>query len=159
MVSMIHFIHGFTHLRDIHKYYEMSILSVHCSSIRLGYDALTKLFDALGRNLNTCKTAVHSLEVQDRFIYQKDKKASVVEYKDEIIDVYCVLTYRDLNESAAEQENYLRHMECGDKAYTKESFEKANYYLGVMVLQTSLEDKSPKKSMNFMKNAGVWNLL
>jgi len=62
-------------------------------------------------------------------MYQKGKKASVVEYKDEIINGYRVLTYRDLNKSAAEQENYLRHMERGDKAYTKEGFEKAKYYL------------------------------
>ena len=44
------------------------------------------------------------------FMYQKGRKASVVEYKEEIINGYRVLTYRDLNESASEQENYLRHM-------------------------------------------------
>ena len=76
-------------------------------------------------------------------MYQKGKKASVVEYKDEIIDGYRILTFRDLNESAAEQENYLRHMARGDRAYTKEGFEKAKNYLGVTVLQTSLQDKSP----------------
>ena len=68
----------------------------------------------LGKNLNTCKAAVHSLEMHDRFMYQKGKKASVIEYKDEIIDGYRVITYRDLNESAAEQENYLRHIARGD---------------------------------------------
>lgn len=56
----------------------------------------------LCKNLNICKSAVHSLEMHDRFMYQRGKKASVVEYKDEIIDGYRVLTYNDLNESAAE---------------------------------------------------------
>ena len=126
----------------------------------------------LGKNLNTCKAAVQSLEMQDRFMYQKGKKASVVEYKDEIIDGYRILTFRDLNESAAEQENYLRHMARGDRAYTKEGFEKAKNYLGVTVLQTSLQDKSPlevytlyKKRWtietfyNYFKNKAGYNCL
>ena len=293
-VALIHFIHGFTYLRDIHCYYDMSVLSVRFPFLKLGYDALSKLYDTLGRrqtnvlrmeeklletssrqmaidghvigcvsenndlsekgykfkklgepqinllmaydvntgipllsriyegasadkvsirdflglvemkdmlfivdrgfysaenirllssngnayiiplgkNLNTCKAAVQSLEMQDRFMYQKGKKASVVEYKDEIIDGYRILTFRDLNESAAEQENYLRHMARGDRAYTKEGFEKAKNYLGVTVLQTSLQDKSPlevytlyKKRWtietfyNYFKNKAGYNCL
>ena len=272
-VAMIHFIQGFTYLRDIHSYYDMSILSIRYPSLKLGYDALSKLYDALGRrqgnvirmeeklisdcsrqmaidghvigcestmndlaekgykfkklgeaqinllmaydvntgiplmsriyegastdkvsikdfldqivlkdmlfivdrgfysvdnlnlfssngnayiiplgkNLNTCKAAVHSLEMHDRFMYQKGKKASVVEYKEEIIDGYRVLTYRDLNESASEQENYLRHMGRGDKSYTNEGFQKAKYYMGVTVLQTSLENASPEEIYTLYK--------
>lgn len=105
----------------------------------------------LARNLNTCRKAVHSLEMHDRFMYQKGKKASVIEYKDDIIDGYRVLTYRDLNESTAEQENYLRHMEKGDKAYTKEGFEQARYYMGVTVLQTSIDDKEPEEIYTLYK--------
>ena len=272
-VAMIHFIQGFTYLRAIHSYYDMSILSIRYPSLKLGYDALSKLYDALGRrqgnvirmeeklisacsrqmaidghvigcestmndlaekgykfkklgeaqinllmaydvntgiplmsriyegastdkvsikdfldqivlkdmlfivdrgfysvdnlnlfssngnayiiplgkNLNTCKAAVHSLEMHDRFMYQKGKKASVVEYKEEIIDGYRVLTYRDLNESASEQENYLRHMGRGDKSYTNEGFQKAKYYMGVTVLQTSLENASPEEVYTLYK--------
>ena len=98
----------------------------------------------LGKNLNTCKAAVHSLEMHDRFMYQKGKKASVVEYKEEIINGYRVLTYRDLNESASAQENYLRHMSRGDKSYTSEGFQKTKSHMGVTVLQTSLEKASPE---------------
>ena len=272
-VAVIHFIQGFTYLRDIRSHYDMSVLSLWYPSLKLGYDALSKLYDALGRrqgnvikmeekliaacsrqmavdghvigcesttndlaekgykfkklgeaqinllmaydvntgiplmsriyegastdkvsikdflglvelkdllfivdrgfysvdnlklfsgngnayiiplgkNLNTCKAAVHSLEMHDRFMYQKGKKASVVEYKDEIIDGYRVLTYRDLNESATEQENYLRHMSRGDKSYTNEGFQKAKYYMGVMVLQTSLENASPEEIYTLYK--------
>ena len=273
VVAVIHFIQGFTYMRDIHNYYDMSILSVRYPSLKLGYNALSKLYDALGRrqtsvihmeeklvadcskqmaidghvigcesalndlaekgykfkklgeaqvnllmaydvntgiplisriyegassdkvsvrdfmdqvelrdmlfivdrgfystdninlfssngnayiiplgkNLNTCKAAVHSLEMHDRFMYQKGKKASVIEYKDEIIDGYRVITYRDLNESAAEQENYLRHIARGDKAYTKEGFEKAKYYMGVTVLQTSLDDETAQEVYELYK--------
>lgn len=85
---------------------------------------------------------------------KKGRKASVVEYKDEIIDGYHVITYRNLTESAAEQENYLRHMSMNDKAYTKEKFEEQKYFMGVTVLQISIEDKPRKRYINFSKNAG-----
>ena len=273
LIAMIHFIQGFTYLKDMNSYYEMSILSQKYPGMKLGYDALSKLYDALGRrqksvlqfeenlvsscsgqiavdghvipcsstendlaekgykfrllgeeqmnllmaydintgipllskiyegasvdrisikdftqqvnfsntlfivdrgfyseenlnmfqsngnayiiplgkNLKTCKSAVHSLEMHSRFMYQKGKKAAVVEYKDEIIDGYRVITYRDLNESTAEQENYLRHMALGDKAYTKEGFEKVKYYMGVTVLQTSVEDKTAQEIYGLYK--------
>ena len=108
----------------------------------------------LAKNLNTCRAAVHNLEMHDRFMYQKGKKATVVEYKDEIIDGYRVLTYRDLNESAAEQENYLRHIEKGDVSYTKENFNKLKYFMGVTVLQTSLEEQTPEEVYSLYKSAG-----
>ena len=62
-----------------------------------------------------------------------------------IIDGYRVLTYRDLNESAAEQENYLRHMEHGDKSYTKEGFEKTKYYINFRFKKSCC---NRKKTMN-----------
>lgn len=272
-VSLIHFVQGFTYLRDIKNYYDMSVLSLRYPKLKMGYESLSKLYDALGRrqdnvlkfeekliqecsgqiaidghvigclssendlaekgykfnklgesqinllmaydvnthvplmsrfyegassdkvsvkdflnqvnlsdmlfivdrgfysvdnlnlfisngnqyiiplgkNLNTCKAAVHSLEMHDRFMYQKGKKASVVEYKDEIIDGYRVLTYRDLNESASEQQNYLRYIAKGNKSYTKEGFEKAKYYMGVTVLQTSIEDSTPEEIYTLYK--------
>lgn len=273
VVSLIHFIQGFTYLKDIKGYYDMSVLSLRFPSLKLGYESLSKLYDTLGRrqtnvlqfeeklisecsrqiaidghvigcestendlaekgykfkklgesqinllmaydinthvplmsrvyegastdkisikdfigqlefsnmlfivdrgfysidninlfssngnqyiiplgkNLNTCKAAVHSLEMHDRFIYQKGKKASVVEYKDEIIDGYRILTFRDLNESAAEQQNYLRYIAQGNKSYTKEGFEKVKYFMGVTVLQTSLENNTAEEIYSLYK--------
>lgn len=272
-IALIHFIQGFTYMRDIKTFYDMSMLSLKYPTLKMGYESLSKLYDTLGRrqtnvlkfeeklisecshqiaidghvigcestendlaekgykfkklgesqvnllmaydvntniplisriyegasndkvsvrdflnqvelrdmlfivdrgfysteninlfnsngnqyiiplakNLNTCRKAVHSLEMHDRFMYQRGKKASIVEYKDDIIDGYRVLTYRDLNESTAEQENYLRHMSKGDKSYTKEGFEKAKYYMGVTVLQTSIEEKSPEEIYTLYK--------
>lgn len=273
VIALIHFLQGFTYLKDIKSYYDMSILSLKYPTLKPGYQPLSKLLDALGRrqtnvfkfeqklidkctkqiavdghvtgcestendlaekgykfsklgesqlnllmaydintgipltskiyegdcpdkisvkdfvdltelkdmlfivdrgfyskenlnifsnngnqyiiplakNLNTCRKAVHSLEMHDRFMYQKGKKASVVEYKDDIIDGCRVLTFRDLNESAAEQENYLRHMLKGDESYTKEGFEKIKYFMGVTVLQTSIEDKKPQEIYELYK--------
>lgn len=277
IIAMIHFIQGFTYLRDIKNYFDMSVLSIKYPSLKFGYEALSKLYDSLGRrqtnvikfeeklftecsrqiaidghvigcestendlaekgykfkklgeaqinllmaydvntcvplmsriyegasldkvsvkdfldqvsvkdmlfivdrgfysaeniklfssngneyiiplgkNLNTCKQATSSLDMDDRFMYQKGKKASVVEYKDEIIDGIRVLTFRDLNESASEQENYLRHIANGDKAYTKEGFEKTRHFMGVTVLQTSLKSKTPEEIYTLYKKRWV----
>ena len=42
-------------------------------------------------------------------------------------------------------------MQRGDKSYTREGFEKAKYYMGVTVLQTSLEDKTPQEVYELYK--------
>lgn len=273
VVAIIHFIQGFVYLRDIKAYYDMGILSLKYPTLKLGYEALSKLYDALGRrqanvirfeeklvtecsrqiaidghvigcgstcndlaekgykfgklgeaqvnllmaydvnthvplmsriyegasadkvsvrdflgqvelrnmlfiidrgfystenlrifssngnqyiiplarNLKACRQAVQSLEMKDRFMYQRGRKASVVEYKEETIDGCRVLTYRDLSESAAEQENYLRHMAKGDKSYTAEGFEKYRHYMGVTVLQTSSRDKGAEEIYTLYK--------
>ena len=49
VVAVIHFVQGFTYMRDIHTYYEMSYLSLKYPSLKLGYDALSSLLDSLGR--------------------------------------------------------------------------------------------------------------
>ena len=273
VVSMIHFIQGFTYMKDIQSYYDMSYLSIKYPSLKLGYESLSSLYDSLGRrqgsvikmeenlvaassgqvaidghvigcvsdendlaakgykfrkigepqinllmaydintgtpllsriyegasidkvsvkdlmhqvefrnilfvvdrgfysvenlklfssngnsyiiplgkNITACKKAVSSLEMTGRFMYQQGRKASVVEYKDEIIDGNRVITYKDLNESAAEQANYLRHMEMGDKAYTQEGFDKFKDFMGVTILQTSIKDKTPQEIYEIYK--------
>lgn len=105
----------------------------------------------LGKNLTACKKAISSLEMVGRFMYQRGRKASVIEYKDDMIDGNRVITYRDLNESAAEQTNYLRHMGMGDKAYTQEGFDKLKDFMGVIVLQTSIVGKTPQEIYEIYK--------
>ena len=273
VVAMMHFIHGFTYLRNIKTYYDMSILSLRYPFLKLGYDSLSKLYDALGRrqsnvikmeeklilacsrqmaidghaigcesnnndlaekgykfnklgetqinllmaydvntgiplisriyegasidkvsikdfvnqvelkdmlfivdrgfysnenlklfssngnayiiplgkHLNACKSAIQNLEMNNRFVYQRGKKASVIEYKDEIINGYRVITYRDLNESILEQENYLLHISQKDKSYTEEGFQSTKDYMGVIILQTSLLNNSPEEIYTLYK--------
>src|SRR6056297_3094374 len=38
-VSIIHFIQGFTYMKDIQSYYEMSYLSIKYPSLKLGYES------------------------------------------------------------------------------------------------------------------------
>lgn len=49
VVSLIHALQGFTYLRDIKKYYDMSWLTLKFPGLKLGYDALCTLYDNLGR--------------------------------------------------------------------------------------------------------------
>lgn len=273
VVALIHYIHGFLYMKDIHKYYEMSYLSLKYPSLKLGYAALSSLYDSLGRrqgkilhleeklvtecsgqvaidghvigcgsmendlaekgykfwkigepqinllmaydvntgmplisriyeggsqdkvsvkdllvqvelkdllfivdrgfysadnlnlftsngnsyiiplakNLTTCKMAVSSLEMTGRFMYQKGRKASVVEYREQITDGQRVLTFRDLNEASTEQANYLRHLARGDKSYTDENFNKLKDFMGVTVLQTSLTAQTPQEIYELYK--------
>lgn len=106
----------------------------------------------LAKNLKACKSAVSNLDMKERFVYQKGKKATVIEYKEEFINGNRVLTFRDLNESAVEQTNYLRHMELGEKSYTQEGFNQNKDFMGVIVLQTSLIDNKPQEIFELYKN-------
>ena len=100
---------------------------------------------------NITKSAVADLFFTKRFVYKKEKKASVIEYK-EIVDSKCrVLVFRDLNESAEEQANYLRYVELGHKSYTMEKYEEIKDLLGVTVLQTNLFEKTPQEIYELYK--------
>lgn len=95
----------------------------------------------LARHLERCKAAVADLTMAGTFRHAQGRKATLVEYKDETLGGRRVLTFRDLSEALAEQDNYLRHIELGDKSYTREGFEAAKDLMGVTVLQTNLEDR------------------
>ena len=99
----------------------------------------------LRKNHKACQQAVSRLDMPIRFVYQKGRKGSLVECKDERIDGQRILTFRDVDEAAAEQTNYLRHIGNGDRSYTKEVFDQLKDYMGVIVLQTSISDKSPQE--------------
>ncbi len=273
LIAVIYFIQGFSHMKDVASYYEMSYLSVKYPSVKLGYTALASMFDSLGRrqgnilrleekliqvsshqiaidghvipnclhendlcekgyrfqkigepqinllmaydvntkiplltkifqggmpdktsvqdfinevpmenvlyivdrgfyskenielftlngnsyimplakNLKICKKAVSDLRLEKYFCYKNGKKSSTIEYKDEIIDGFRVLTYRDINEAAALQTSYLQHIDSDGGKYTEESFMKNKDFFGVIVLQTSLRDESAQEIFKLYK--------
>ena len=121
---------------------------------------------------NLTKDAVAELVFTRRFVYKKEKKASVIEYKEIVDSQYRVLVFRDLNESAEEQANYLRYVELGHKSYTLEKYNEIKDLLGVTVLQTSIFDKTPQEIyelykkrwkietyFNYFKNSADYNAL
>jgi transposase len=49
VMAMIHFANGFCYLKDMEAHYSMSWLSLRYPTLRMGYDNLSRIYDALGR--------------------------------------------------------------------------------------------------------------
>ncbi len=104
-----------------------------------------------GKNLKTCKEDVFNLHLQDHFLYQNGKKSSVIGYRDEMIDGYRVLAFRDLNEFAEKQKEFLGRTASGEKGYSAEDLERNSRYGGFIVLQTSLLKETPEEIYTLYK--------
>ncbi|MDI9470076.1 MAG: transposase [Bacillota bacterium] len=52
-IALIHFIQGFTSVKDIKSYFDMSYLSLKYPTLKLGQAAVSKLYDDLGRRGNS----------------------------------------------------------------------------------------------------------
>ena len=48
-VAVVHFVQGSTYMRDVASFYEMSALQLRLPGLRLGCDALSRLYEGLGR--------------------------------------------------------------------------------------------------------------
>ena len=99
----------------------------------------------LSKGLDACKAAVADMGLPGRFVYERGRKSAVVEFKEHRRGGRRVLVFRDANEAAAMQANYLRHLGRGDKGYTQEGFDAAKELMAVTVLQTSLEGAPPEE--------------
>lgn len=99
----------------------------------------------LHRGLRACREAVADPEVDGRFVYRRGRRASAVEYRDARRRGARVILFRDLNKQALEQSGYLARVERGARGYTAERFDEARDLMGVIVLQTSREDMSPRE--------------
>ena len=98
----------------------------------------------LAKGLAACKEAVARLDMEGRFVYERGRKSALVEFKEDRSAGARVLVFRDVDEAARMQANYLRHVKRGDGSYTMEKFADAKDLMGVTVLQTSLEDEGPE---------------
>lgn len=97
----------------------------------------------LKRSNPACGAAVADPSLPGRFVYEAGRKTTVVEYAERPSGGRRVIAYRDANEAAAMQANYLRHLRRGDRGYTQEGFDAAKDLMGVTVLQTSLAAEGP----------------
>ena len=99
----------------------------------------------LAKGLDACKEAVSRLEMAGRFVWERGRKSALVEFKEQRVGGRRVLVFRDADEAARMQANYLRHVKRGDGSYTMGKFEEKKGLMGVTVLQTSLEDEAPEE--------------
>jgi hypothetical protein len=49
VAALVHFVEGFTYMRDLARFHEMSVLSLRHPGLRMGYDAMRGLYEDLGR--------------------------------------------------------------------------------------------------------------
>ena len=84
--------------------------------------------------------AVSDLNLPGRFTYVNKKDyATIIEYADRIIDDRRVLVVRNVVEQLLEQEDFERNMAWEEDGYTAENYERYAPYMGIHVLETSLD--------------------
>ena len=47
VAALIHFVQGFTYMKDLARFLEMSVLSLRHPGLRMGYDAMSSLYEDL----------------------------------------------------------------------------------------------------------------
>lgn len=104
----------------------------------------------LSPNYKTYKEAVKDLEFSDSFIYERNKKKSVVEYREMLIEGKRVIVFRDSVQNMIEKADYLSNLEQKKKGFTKEKYEQVKEYFGLIVLETNM-DTSPKEIFELYK--------
>ena len=73
------------------------------------------------------------------FVYEKNKKKSVIEYKEEIINGTRVMFFKDQSENAIESADYLSKINDSEGIYTMEKYNLYKNLFGTIVLESNLE--------------------
>ena len=112
----------------------------------------------LSENLVTYKKVIANMVLKDRFIYQKGKKKTIIEYKENIIKETGkrVIIFRDMNQNIIEQEDYLSKIGINEH-FTNEKFEEIKEYFGVIVLETNISEETTPKEI-FSKYKERWKI-
>lgn len=107
----------------------------------------------LSPNLVTYKTVVQDMNLNKVFIYERNRKRSAIEYREILSEdgKSKIIIYRDVNQSALDQADYLKNMENGKGNYTEENYIKVKDFFGVIVLQTNCIDKSAQEIFELYK--------
>lgn len=96
----------------------------------------------LAQNLKDYKEVTKEMNLDKRFVYERNKKVSTIEYKELKKEDKTIYVYRDLNQNAIDQANYLKNMSNNPEKYTEENFNKVKDFFGVIVLQTNSNKKA-----------------
>jgi len=67
VMGLIHFVNGFCYLKDMKQFFDMSWLSIQYPSLKMGYEALSNLYDALGRRQGTCASRLWIFECLSKY--------------------------------------------------------------------------------------------
>jgi len=91
----------------------------------------------LSHNLLAYKEITKELDFKKMFVYEKNKKRSIIEYKEMVIEDQHIFMYRDTNQNELEKMDYTKNMLKQPLKYTEEKFYEVKEYFGLFVLATN----------------------
>lgn len=105
----------------------------------------------LAPNLLSYKKVVKDMNLNKIFVYERNRKRSTIEYREVEDGNMKIVIYRDMNQSALDKADYLKHMEEYPDKYTQNNYEKVKDFFGVIVLQSNCLDKGAEEIYSLYK--------
>lgn len=93
----------------------------------------------LSPNLKSYKKAIEELNFASEFVYEKNKKRTIVEFKELKYEEKRICVFRDKTQNTLDRVDYLKNLEAGKKGFSKENFEKVKDFFGMIVLETNID--------------------
>lgn len=108
----------------------------------------------LSENLKVYKDVTTDMNLDETFIYEKNKKKTAIQYTEKQTDGKRVLVFRDSIQNAVEADSYRKSIGTR-KDCTAEKYEKLKDFFGLIVLQTNLDSAAPEIFSGYKKR---WNI-
>lgn len=96
----------------------------------------------LSPNLKSYKKIVADLVFMHEFVYEKNKKRTIIEYKEMMIEGKRVIAFRDKTQNTLDRADYLKNLAAEKKGFSKEGFEQVKEFFGMIVLETNLKTRA-----------------
>lgn len=99
---------------------------------------------------NECTKATRGKKAS--FIYTRNRKSDVVEYKEYLVEGKKIVYYKNVTEAEKLSYTYLNNLEKGSKGYSQTEYDKQSKSYGIILLETNLTDKTAKEIYNSYKD-------
>ena len=107
-------------------------------NIKMLSDNGNKYIIPLKSNSLKYKEITNDRSTKNIFVYEKNKKKSVIEYREEIIDGTKIIFFRDQSENAIESADYLSKVGDAEGVYTIDKYNLYKYFFGSIILESNL---------------------
>lgn len=111
----------------------LKIMSGNGNTYIIPLPGYTKIYKRIKENLTFSS---------GEFVYKSSKRVTsrVVFYEEKINDRTRVIVYKDIDENNAKRKSYKMAMDCNEKGYTQEGYDKYKDWWGVYFLETTTTD-------------------
>lgn len=111
-------------------------------NIKMFCDNGNKYIIPLSQNLKAYKDIIYQFKLDDKFVYETNRKKSIIEYKEFVNNGSKVIIYKDQYQNMIESADYLKNIEKKIAGFTKEKYEEISNFFGLIVLETNLDIKA-----------------